>query len=65
MGFFDETNPPALKRGSGAIEDLVISFFPNQPCSNDKDIHEEFIVKLGTGLLHHRLKVKIKSPVNT
>jgi hypothetical protein len=39
--------------------------FPNQPCSNDKDIHEEFIVKLGKSLLHHRLKVKIKSSINT
>jgi hypothetical protein len=53
MSFFDESYPPTLKRGSSAIEDPIISLFSNLPCSSDKDIHEEFIMEMGTGLLHN------------
>jgi hypothetical protein len=53
ISFFDESQLPTLEGGSGSIKDPVILLFPNQPCSNYKNIHEKFIVKLNTGLLHH------------
>jgi hypothetical protein len=53
VGFFNESQFATLERGSASIEDPIISLFPNQPSSNGEDIHEEFIMKLSTGLLHH------------
>jgi hypothetical protein len=46
MSFLNETNPPALERGSGPVKNPVISLLPNQPRSNDKGIHEEIVMKL-------------------
>jgi hypothetical protein len=61
MGFLDEANFPSLEGGSGPVKDPVITLFPYQPCPNDKDQHEELAMKLSASLLHHGVKVKIKT----
>jgi hypothetical protein len=65
MGFLDKANLPSLEGGSGPVKVSIISLFPYQPCSNNKDIHEKFAMKLNTGLLHHGMKVKIKTLVDS
>jgi hypothetical protein len=64
VSFFEESLFPDLKAWDTPVEDKCISLFPNQPCSNQKVFHEEFIAELSFGFIHHGIEIKIKIPVN-
>jgi hypothetical protein len=55
---------PGLKGWDAPVEDKSISLFPNQPCSNHKVFHEEFIANLSFVFIHHGKEIKVKIPVN-
>jgi hypothetical protein len=62
MGFLDETNHPALEGGSSYVK--IQSFLCFQ-IYYVPIIKKEFVMKLSTGFLHHKIRVEIKSPVDT
>jgi hypothetical protein len=39
--------------GVAPIKDEIISLFPNLPAAQDEDVHEEFVIEIKPGLLHH------------
>jgi hypothetical protein len=53
IGLYNETQFPSLEGRLDFAENPIISLLPNQPRSNDEDIHEEFIIELILSLLHH------------
>jgi hypothetical protein len=46
------------------IKDEVISLFPNLPGTQNKNFHEELVVEVKPGLLHHRMELMPEPPVN-
>jgi hypothetical protein len=56
---------PRIKGGAATIEDKVVSLFPNLPCPNDEELHEERIQKLLFGLNHHLEEASGEIPLNS
>jgi hypothetical protein len=53
---------PTLKSGNSSIENSVISLFPDEPGIQHEYLHEERLVKLTLGFLHHLMKREIEVP---
>jgi hypothetical protein len=46
------------------VKYIIIPLLPNQPSSYDEHLHDEFVSKMVSSLIHHRIKVRVEIPVN-
>jgi hypothetical protein len=53
VGLLKKTQLPSKEGGVAPIKDEIISLFPNLPAAQDEDVHEEFVIEIKPGLLHH------------
>jgi hypothetical protein len=56
---------PRLDGWLPSIKNAVIPLFSDQPSSKHKNFHEEGTTAMLSGIMHHRVEVKVKFPVNT
>jgi hypothetical protein len=62
--FLEEAMFPIMERGQASIEDEIIPLLTNLPSRDDEEFHEEIMVHLVSGFLHHYMEREFKPPVD-